>query len=1065
MDSLREQKNKSLLFIKEIDEANCYKFAFNELDFNSSAQYQVLIQTMFEYLFKNPFLPSDYKIYFKSTNTYVDPSFRQLMTNNEAEIKDVRENILGLAQEDCDFLVSDIESRNIQSHRSYLESDEQVKIEYTRILFKALKNAYKYKTGKTLTVSFDSFLSSLKISLGNIEEYDNLLLKYESLKKKTELKVPEKTIERVVEKKVYVDSSKPEEKPVEEIKYDSVVKNDKYVIPKDLGKEIKYESSPHIDIAFDFLNRGWFTEAEKEALEANNSLTNFAVFLAQKQYKNVEELILSQSYRTEIENVLSMLKDMPSEAASIALKMFIDVFYNTKLDFERKTFVFKKLIAIKLAPVQQKKIRDVYFDYLLVSKENFTSLRVGYETYFSSFNGKNYEKAIIDSIFLLHSKKMYELVLNIKNQIFDKIDTPQLSELILLCQAKSQTFEDLLKNIATLYNTEYLDKMLNYYFFHEDDKYIKLLSACVSSVLNSCTKFNYEESSQKNGVRLLNSICKYSYEEKDKLINDYVELFKTPKVWVGHKDDAILLLNLLKDKRISYISLINKWFSESLEEEFDFYCQIIKKTQSDGIQDKSFNRINILLSCCLTNDYELSNGQPRLLFEKDLKTYLSFTEDYSFVTRVISAINEVISKEFSSTYVSNFKILLPYCREDDKDKFKLLQNLATELVSFGEFAYAEELYRYMLSLGINSSTCYWGLLFCNAKCKNVEELSNVEGLFENELFQATLHLSKEEDPKIYKQCLDLYDSYKTNKKNKEIRQKEKKIDRIKFIAFVLLLLVTFSFFGLFISRVSGTWWPYFLVSMGNFAMVVVLGVISGSYKEKRILVSSIIGIIVASTSLTVLGCVHVYKAVNADKNYSELTSMMTNFDKNGSVYSIKSKIQEIPTTYKDIKTIKDEADDLERAINKNSYGRPQWGKVYNFDYDHSNWDCKHYLYNYNFYSLFINAVWDIDGTNKQLYYYHDGPGERFSPSSALPNNMESSKDYYFYTEFDYFNDTKAMVNQYMRFGYVNKNDSSDKFLAYEIGDYRINGQGKRQIKVFCYSNNTEYKLIYNSDYK
>ncbi len=161
--TLREQKEQNLLFVKKIEENNCFNYLFYYVDFNKSGEFLRQIQTLFEYLFKNAFLPNDYKIYDENTGKYIDPSFRMLLSSDDAEIKRIRKNILKIDKKACDYLLKNTHGRNIQTHRQLLENTEKEKEIFANILFNALKNAYEYKTKKYLEIDFSDFLSSLKI--------------------------------------------------------------------------------------------------------------------------------------------------------------------------------------------------------------------------------------------------------------------------------------------------------------------------------------------------------------------------------------------------------------------------------------------------------------------------------------------------------------------------------------------------------------------------------------------------------------------------------------------------------------------------------------------------------------------------------------------------------------------------------------------------------------------------------------------------------------------------------------------------------------------------------------
>jgi len=1064
------EKNRILSFVEEIDKVNLSKYVFNSNYANIDGFESRVIQ-IYECLFKNVFLPANYTIYVSSLDDYKTPDFHALLTFQDIEISKVRNNILKLDSHDCDFLLEIAqETRNPLEHGTYKESDESLKEELAEILFGSLKNAYEYKTNNHLDVSFSDFLEALKYSKEQQLEESNKELKESNeekdkiiaeLNEKFSLSInkveiinekPKKRTTKVVEKK--------EPKIEKEIKYSKVQKNDKYIIPKELGQDIVAPRSSHIDIAFDFLEKGWFEEAKKEVFGSTHPLTTYVLFLANNNLKNIDDLISSPNYELLLSDLIKLLSELPVKNVHEITSQLIVAFCSIgPKEPKKKIDVFASLISIKTS--NENNFKDDFFEYLLESKSEFGVLRGGFDLYFSSFKDSEYIASIIKAFETMLKRHQFDLMFNVKEVVLYNFEDPTIIRMMFMAQARAESFDKVFIGLDGVFNLTYLAPLLNYDFYNDKKEFETLKGWIISSIENSSKLIGIHK--ETNAIVLLNCISQYLDEkEYNSLIDLWVDLFKTEQVWPSHTKECLLLIDLLKNKASTISEVINCWFKSSKDNLFDFYKEAVNKAAKYCLDDDTLLKINILLSLSLNYKYKSFNKNPEGISSSQIENYLKLSDDYEFIDHLLTAIVREANEINIIVYSNAFEILLPYFKGNEKDTFEKIKGLASKLVAAGKFGVAEKFYRYMLGLNINSSVCYWGLLFCECKVSNIEQLSNVENLYDNEKFQATLHSSKEESPEIYKQCLDVYSSHKVNKENRIKEAKNKRERRLSFIVVLSQLISMFAFavVGFFNAAVM---WPFFIVAVIILVSIILYQNVL-AYPPKRNLISGIVILCVEAISWTVLAGVHIGRAAMAETHYNELSNMMMNVEYEVDAYLIKEKIREIPYTYRNIGTIKDELKDLEWAFNR-PYGREEFGKVNNFSVNHSNWDCSAFLYNYNFRSLFIDANWKVDGTSSTLSYYRDGSGERFSaPSSILPNDMKSGQDYYFYVEYDYLDDDQALVNQYMKFGYENKNDPTDKFLAYEFGYYHFNKDGQRRIEVYCYKDDSNHYLLYDSEY-
>lgn len=1057
------QKNRILSFVEEIDSLNLSKYVFNSNYANIDGFESRVIQ-IYECLFKNVFLPVNYK--------YKKPNFHTLLTSRDREIFKVRNNILKLDSHDCDFLLKIAQyTRNPLEHGTYKKSDDSLKEKLAEILFCSLKNAYEYKTNNSLDVSFSDFLESLKYSKEQQLEKSNKELKQSNeekdkiiaeLNEKLSLSInkveiisvkPKKRATKVVEKK--------ELKIEKEIKYSKIQKNDKYIIPKELGQDTVAPHSSHIDIAFDFLEKGWFEEAKKEILGSTHPLTSYVLFLANNNLKNINDLISSSNYELLLSDLIKLLSELPVKNVREITSQLIVAFCSIgPKDTKKKIDVFASLISMTTS--NENNFKDNFFEYLLKSESEFEVLRGGFDLYFSSFKDSEYGASIIKAFETMLKRHQFNLMFNVKEVVLYNIEDPTIIRMMFMAQARAESFDKVFIGLDGVFNSSYLSPLLNYDFYNDKKEFETLKGWIIRSIKNSSKLIGVHK--ETNAIVLLNCISQY-LDEKEycSLIDLLVDLFKTEQVWTSHTKECLLLIDLLRNKPSTISEMINCWVKSSKDNRFDFYKEAVSKATKYCLDDDTLLKINILLSLSLNYNYKPFSKNPKGISSIQIENYLKLSDDYEFIDHLLTAIVREANEINIIVYSNAFEILLPYFKGNEKDTFEKIKGLASKLVEASKFDIAEKFYRYMLSLNINSSVCYWGLLFCEYKVSNIEQLSNVENLYDNEKFQATLHSSKEESPEIYKKCLDVYSSHKVNKANRIKEAKNKRERRLSFIVALSQVISMFAFAAVGFLN-AAVMWPFFIV-----AAIILVSIILYQnvlvYPPKRNLISGIVILCAEVISWSVLAGVHIGRAAMAATHYNELSNMMMDVRYELDAYLIKKKIREIPYTYRNIGSIKNELKDLEWAFNR-PYGREEFSKVNNFSVNHSNWDCSAFLYDYNFKSLFFGANWKVDGTSETLYYYRDSSkNERFSaPSSILPNDMQLGKDYYFYDEYDYLNDKDALVNQYMKIGFVNKNDPSDKFLAYEFSCYHFNKDGQIRIEVFCYSDSSNHYLIYDAEH-
>ena len=232
-------------------------------------------------------------------------------------------------------------------------------------------------------------------------------------------------------------------------------------------------------------------------------------------------------------------------------------------------------------------------------------------------------------------------------------------------------------------------------------------------------------------------------------------------------------------------------------------------------------------------------------------------------------------------------------------------------------------------------------------------------------------------------------------------------------------------------------------------------------KKKKIVIKKNYIIIGIAVLLVLITSITIGIASHRNNLYNELTELMLNVDYSN-VDSIGDIIEDLPSDYKDVAEIKKEYNQIQKQIKviksaeaKNDADsnktREAYVALYNFNTSHHNWDLNGFLdsvLNRHFDNFVFGKEWE---NNTFRFYWHgDGDGSEYLATN-LPNDKEDNKDYYFYHE------GSGGFFLSLQFGYENKNDVFDKFLAYRIVDVYYTGS-KWQIKIYCYSNSMTYTL-------
>lgn len=230
------------------------------------------------------------------------------------------------------------------------------------------------------------------------------------------------------------------------------------------------------------------------------------------------------------------------------------------------------------------------------------------------------------------------------------------------------------------------------------------------------------------------------------------------------------------------------------------------------------------------------------------------------------------------------------------------------------------------------------------------------------------------------------------------------------------------------------------------------------------IVSLIVVALIAIVSITIPVSIHVRR-----KNlYNKLTYEMQHLN-NESVYAIEEIINKLPEDYKETETIssqyklikKDlltlsECSRLTSVYFKEGSGdkvRDAYAQLTLISPLYLEWNIEEYLDSVHIEVLIFDAEWESSSPyySFKWSYKEDIYDERLS--SDIPNNKDSEKSYYF---------TVDKNQDYIIFGYENKDDESDKFEAFKVSNIRYKNE-KYYIDVYCFKNDQKYVFTINED--
>ena len=231
--------------------------------------------------------------------------------------------------------------------------------------------------------------------------------------------------------------------------------------------------------------------------------------------------------------------------------------------------------------------------------------------------------------------------------------------------------------------------------------------------------------------------------------------------------------------------------------------------------------------------------------------------------------------------------------------------------------------------------------------------------------------------------------------------------------------------------------------------------------RKKAIVISIVScsaLLILAAILIPIISVNAYKEAHAGENYDSLVYEMQHFS--GYTGKMEDLIKALPSKYKDVPTIKKELDTLKGYL-KDTDSYTRFWNIWNFDADKDNWDCRDYYWSYSLYPLVFNYYWENTEEGYYFHWYKDKTDGKNYLLNYLPNNKESDKTYYYNYRFVNTNNKNYSINQSVIFGFESADDKNDNFDAYQLRNIWVDTKGQKTIDVYCYSNQTTYRLTLN----
>lgn len=221
-------------------------------------------------------------------------------------------------------------------------------------------------------------------------------------------------------------------------------------------------------------------------------------------------------------------------------------------------------------------------------------------------------------------------------------------------------------------------------------------------------------------------------------------------------------------------------------------------------------------------------------------------------------------------------------------------------------------------------------------------------------------------------------------------------------------------------------------------------------KKKRMKIGLVSGI-----ALTVVALVAVFSIIsnNRDNTYSDLREMMkevsiANYEDIGDI------LNDLPDNYEDVATFKDQyasiRSNIEMIENNNVFESTSVMRVAYYDLKELNeetddWDLSYYLGRVDTRVLLLGVQWE---SSRAYFHLVKNPGEAIGTSldSALPNAKDPEEDYYVYT-----------LNNRRIIGFININDRTEKFKAYEILSI-----DEEALRIYAFTTDETYTLYSTS---
>lgn len=599
------------------------------------------------------------------------------------------------------------------------------------------------------------------------------------------------------------------------------------------------------DLIYDFIERGWFDEANNMLNNSNNMTSDdeYARFLIKNRIINISGL-----KKHQISQNVAPLKKLIATCTEQHANSIID--FLTETYFETNNL--KEDIFNIIYQFDFPKRSDILKDFKETIVDKITSnsaIQSDSVTNYILSRDKTFDSEIKELIDISIENGKFEIANNLNSIILESDNTNTyalLNQLLINC--KCSNIESLPSYLNQLSNFKLLTKILEELNKVNGKQFMALVQNLIIYINSTIQNNKYEE--WNTLYQISACVCQYDLYERQKIIFSSLEyLIKTlDKIYSKELFDATETILALIDKPEAYLEYCTTLAIKSLdipEADTRFIDEVKRIAPNTFISEKlsfyqfygiSFNTIKPLktniehtqtFEHLVTELLKLANNKER----KELLDDLIFS----------LALGVSESKDITNN-VATFETLIKfYAKKQSLSLFTQMLIYSDELIKNRFFKEAKEIIKQALSLNIKEYECCFRLLLCDYEASNVDELiKSKEAIIDNDLYKLTINFAKIQDKAKYEEYLDIYSKQKdaiTKRNNEEQKKAEEEAKRLETEG------------KIFKSKLKTISWGIIFLSLAVF--ILGLGVIFGSHDTGYLVAGIMFGGLILVLSISI----------------------------------------------------------------------------------------------------------------------------------------------------------------------------------------------------------------------